>query len=148
MRTTSSIPAPTGSHTRKTNASLWTIQGVLALVFLFAGGMKLVSPAAALAQSSPLPPLFLKLIGLAEVAGALGLILPGLVRVRRGLTSLAAAGLVVIMTGATVLTAASGHVGGAVVPCIVGVLAAFVAYQRRLPRRAASASLVAGGQVA
>lgn len=128
-------------HTRRAAALLWTIQGLLALVFLSAGGMKLVAPMAALAQQGPLPPLFLKFIGLCEVAGALGLILPGLMRVGRGLTSLAAAGLVVIMTGATVVTAASGHVGGAVVPCIVGLLAAFVAYKRRLPGRAAPASL-------
>ncbi len=125
----------TPTESRKTRALLWTIQGLLALVFLFAGGMKLAAPAAALAQQSPLPPLFLKFIGLAEIVGALGLILPGLVRVGRGLTSLAAAGLVIIMAGATVLTAVGGHVGGAVVPAIVGLLAAFVAYKRRLPAR-------------
>ena len=139
----------TTTHTdsRKTRALLWTIQGVLALVFLSAGGMKLAAPAATLAQQSPLPPLFLKLIGLAEVAGALGLILPGLVRVGRGLTSIAAAGLVVIMLGATVVTAAGGHIGGAAVPAIVGSLAAFIAYKRRLPARAAS-SLVTASEVA
>ena len=138
----------TTTHPRRTAALLWTIQGLLALVFLSAGGMKLAAPMAALAQQGPLPPLFLKFIGLCEVAGALGLILPGLVRVGRGLTSLAAAGLVIIMAGATVITAAGGHVGGAVVPFIVGLLAAFVAYQRRLPGRAASASLVASGHAA
>ncbi len=131
----------TTTHTRRTAALLWTVQGLLALVFLSAGGMKLAAPMAALAQQGPLPPLFLKFIGVCEVAGALGLILPGLVRVGPGLTSLAAAGLVIIMTGATVITAASGHIGGAVVPCIVGLLAAFIAYKRRLPRRTAPASL-------
>ena len=122
-------------YTRKTLALLWTIQAVLALLFLFAGGMKLASPIAALAQQSPLPPLFLKFIGLAEVAGALGLILPGLLRPRRGLTSLAAAGLVIIMVGATALTAAAGPIGAAVFPGVVGLLAAFVAYKRWLPAR-------------
>jgi uncharacterized membrane protein YphA (DoxX/SURF4 family) len=139
MRTTTT----TTTHSRKTSALLWTIQGLLALVFLSAGGMKLAAPMAALAQQSPLPPLFLKFIGLAEVAGALGLILPGLVRVGRGLTSLAAAGLVIIMTGATIVTAAGGHIGGAVVPCVVGLLAAFIAYKRRQPARIAGASLAA-----
>lgn len=139
MRTTTTI-----THSRKTNALLWTIQGLLALTFLFAGGMKLASPMAALAQQAPmLPPLFLKFIGLCEAAGALGLILPGLVRVGRGLTSLAAAGLVIIMTGATIITAAGGHIGGAVVPCVVGLLAAVIAYQRRQPARIAGASLAA-----
>jgi uncharacterized membrane protein YphA (DoxX/SURF4 family) len=133
----------TATHSRRTAALLWTIQGLLALVFLSAGGMKLAAPMAALAQQSPLPPLFLKFIGLCEVAGALGLILPGLVRVGRGLTSLAAAGLVIIMTGATVITAASGHVGGAVVPCVVGLLAAFVAYKRRVSGGAGAATSLA-----
>jgi hypothetical protein len=140
MRTTTT----TTTHSRKTSALLWTIQGLLALTFLFAGGMKLASPMAALAQQAPmLPPLFLKFIGLCEVAGALGLILPGLVQVGRGLTSLAASGLVIIMIGATIITAAGGHIGGAVVPCIVGLLAAFIAYKRRQPARVAGASLAA-----
>ena len=147
MRTsTSSAPNTTSTHSRKTSALLWTVQGLLALLFLFAGGMKLATPAAALAQQAPLPPLFLKFIGLAEVAGALGLILPGLLRVARGLTPLAAAGLVIIMTGATIVTAAGGHVGGAVIPCVVGLLAAFIAYKRRLPGRVGAASLVAAAQ--
>jgi len=132
------------AHIRKTSALLWTVQGLLALTFLFAGGMKLASPMAALAQQAPmLPPLFLKFIGLCEVAGALGLILPGLVRVGRGLTSLAAAGLVIIMTGATVITVAGGYISHAVVPFIVGLLAAFIAYKRRQPARVAGASLAA-----
>jgi DoxX-like family len=132
------------THTRKTRALLWTIQGLLALLFLFAGVMKLVAPAAELAQQSPLPPLFIKFIGLAEVAGALGLVLPGLLRIGRGLTSLAAAGLVIIMVGATALTAAAGQIG-AVVPGVVGLLAAFVAY-KRWPARARGGVSVPAGQ--
>lgn len=129
-------------HSRKTLALLWTIQGALALLFLFAGSMKLTAPAAELARRSALPPLFLRFIGLAEVAGALGLVLPEILPVGRGLTALAAAGLVLIMVGATVLTAAAGQVGTAVFPAVVGLLAAFVVYKRRSPRgeRAAPAS--------
>jgi hypothetical protein len=116
---------------RKTRALLWVIQAVLAAVFLFAGGMKLLTPLAALAKMSPLPPLFIKFIGLAETAGALGLILPGLLGIKRALTPLAAAGLVIIMIGATVLTLAGGQVGPAVIPFVVGALATYVAYKRR-----------------
>jgi uncharacterized membrane protein YphA (DoxX/SURF4 family) len=123
------------THTRKTLALLWTIQGVLALLFLFAGFMKLAAPATELAQQSPLPPLFLKFIGLAELAGGLGLVLPGLLRIGRGLTSLAAAGLVIIMAGATVLTVAVGQIGPALFPAMTGVLAAFIAYKRWQPAR-------------
>jgi hypothetical protein len=64
------------------------------------------------------------------VLGAIGLILPGLLRIRPGLTPLAAAGLVIIMLGATVLGVASGSVAMTLIPLGVGVLAAFVAYGR------------------
>jgi len=65
-----------------------------------------------------------------EVLGALGLILPGLLRIRPGLTPLAAAGLVIIMIGATVLTFAADGFAMALPPLVVGILAAFVAYGR------------------
>ena len=73
------------------NAVLWIVQGLLALLFLCAGGMKLVVPLAQLTGPIPLPGLFMRCIGVAEVLGALGLILPGLLRRRPGLTPLAAA---------------------------------------------------------
>ena len=110
--------------------ALWIVQGVLALIFLFAGGMKLVLPLEKLAGPMPLPGLFLRFIGVAEVLGAIGLILPGLLRIRPGLTQLAAAGLVIIMIGATALTLAGGDVVPALIPLVVGLLAAFVAYGR------------------
>src|SRR5437764_2638373 len=116
--------------TNKSNAALWVIQGLLAALFLFAGGFKLALPLAALAKVSPLPAVFLKFIGACEVTGALGLILPGLLRIRTGLTPLAAAGLVIIMTGATVVTLATQGVAPAVLPLVVGILAAAVALGR------------------
>lgn len=81
------------------NYALWIVQGLLAIVFLFSGGMKLVLPIEAMTRQMPLPGLFLRFIGVAEVLGAIGLILPGLLRIRQGLTPLAAAGLVIIMIG-------------------------------------------------
>jgi uncharacterized membrane protein YphA (DoxX/SURF4 family) len=110
--------------------ALWIIQGLLALLFLWAGGMKLVLPIEAMTEQMPLPGLFLRFIGVAEVLGALGLILPGLLHRQPALTPLAAAGLVLIMIGATVLTLASGAVLMALFPLVVGLLAAFVAYGR------------------
>jgi uncharacterized membrane protein YphA (DoxX/SURF4 family) len=77
--------------------ALWIIQILLALLFLFAGGSKLAMPAAQLTGQTPLPALFLRFIGVAEIAGALGLILPGALRIRPGLTPLAAACLTIIM---------------------------------------------------
>jgi hypothetical protein len=115
--------------TRKINAALWTVQVVLALLFLFAGVMKLITPLAALEQQSGMSGLFVKLIGLAEALGAIGLIAPGLAKIGRALTPLAAAGLLIIMAGAVVL-AAQGGLAAAVVPFVVGALCAFVGYGR------------------
>jgi uncharacterized membrane protein YphA (DoxX/SURF4 family) len=122
--------------------ALWTVQGLLAALFLFAGGMKLVLPLEAMTAQMPvpLPGLFLRFIGVAEVLGAIGLILPGLLRIRPGLTPLAAAGLVIIMIGATGITLAGGTVAPALIPLVVGLLSAFVAYGRwRLAPHRASA---------
>jgi DoxX-like family len=110
--------------------ALWIVQGLLALLFLFAGGMKLVLPIEVLTEQMPLPGLFVRFIGMAEVLGSVGLILPGLLRIRPGLTPLAAAGLVIIMIGATVLTLAGSEVVSALIPLMVGLLLVFVAYGR------------------
>jgi DoxX-like protein len=114
------------------NKLLWTVQGLLALLFLFAGGAKFVMSPEAMQGQGPiqLPLLFLRFIGVCEVLGAIGLILPGLLRIRPGLTPVAAAGLVIIMIGATVLTAMSGPLAPALFPLVVGLLAAAVAYGR------------------
>src|SRR2546428_2906684 len=112
------------------NVALWIVQGLLAALFLFAGGAKLVLPLDQMAGPVALPGWFLRFLGVAEVLGALGLVLPGLLRIRSGLTSLAAAGLVIIMIGATVGVWAGGMVAGALVNVVVALLAAFVAYGR------------------
>ncbi len=110
--------------------ALWTVQVLLALLFLFAGGVKLVMPIAELTKQVPLPGWFLRFIAVAEVAGALGLVLPGLLRIAPGLTPLAAAGLVIIMAGATIVTVQTGGGAMALIPFVVGVLLLFVAYGR------------------
>lgn len=118
------------STSRKLNVSLWTAQTLLALLFLFAGAMKFVMPAAEMAKQSPLPIAFMQFIGVCELLGALGLILPGLTRIRTGLTPLAAVGLAVIMIGAMVVTVATAPVAMAVLPFVTGCAAVFVAYGR------------------
>jgi uncharacterized membrane protein YphA (DoxX/SURF4 family) len=112
------------------NYALWIVQGLLALLFLWAGGMKLVLPIEEMTKQMAMPGWFLRFIGVAEVFGAIGLILPGILRIRPGLTPLAAAGLVIIMIGATVITLAGGDVVMALLPLVAGLLAAFVAYGR------------------
>jgi DoxX-like protein len=110
--------------------ALWIVQVLLAALFLFAGGAKLVLSAEALKGPVSLPILFLRFIGLCEVLGGLGLILPGLLRIRPGLTPLAAAGLTIIMIGATVTNVVGGLVAIALVTLVVGLLTSFVAYGR------------------
>jgi uncharacterized membrane protein YphA (DoxX/SURF4 family) len=112
------------------NILLWIIQVLLALLFLFAGGVKLVSPIEEMTKQLAMPGLFLRFLGVVEVLGGLGLILPGLFRIKTWLTPLAAAGLVIIMIGATVVSLRIGPVGPAMVPLVTGLLAACVAYGR------------------
>lgn len=111
------------------NRALWIVQALLVALFLWAGGFKLVAPLEQLAGPVELPGPFLRFIGVAEVLGALGLSLPGLAGIRPGLTPLAAAGLVTIMAGATIVTfTVDGPL--ALIPLVVGLLALFVAYGR------------------
>ncbi|HTO13826.1 MAG TPA: DoxX family protein [Candidatus Binatia bacterium] len=111
--------------------ALWIVQALLAALFVFSGVMKFVMSVEEMTKQMPaMPGWFLHFIGVAEVLGGLGLILPGLFRVRTGLTPLAAAGLVIIMSGATVISLRIGPVGLALIPLLVGVLTAFVAYGR------------------
>lgn len=127
----SQVRAETGGRRgRRIGKVLWAAQGVLALVFLFTGATKLALPIEALTTQIALPGFLVRFIGLAEVCGALGMILPGVTRIRPALTPLAASGLVIIMIGATVSTLAIGGGATALLPAVVGMLAAFVAYGR------------------
>ena len=112
--------------------AFWIVQGLLMLLFLFTGGMKLIVPLDVLLKQMPipLPGLFVRFLGAAEVLGAIGLILPGLLRIRMVLTPLAACGLFVIMIGATVYTLAGSGGAGALLPLGVGLLLAFIAFGR------------------
>jgi uncharacterized membrane protein YphA (DoxX/SURF4 family) len=113
------------------NIALWIVQVLLAALFLFAGGMKLVLPIEEMTRQIPLPGWFLRFTGIVEVLGALGLVLPGLFRVRTDLTPLAAAGLIIVMIGAIYVTVVLENGGATVlIPIVTGLLAAFVAYGR------------------
>ena len=117
------------------NIVLWIIQVLLALLFLFAGGTKLVLSTETLTQmGSPnqvvMPVWFIRFIGVFEMLGALGLILPGVFRTRQYLTSLAAVGLAIIMVGAVTTTVMGDGVFLAITPFVTLLLLLFVAYAR------------------
>lgn len=124
----SSSSAPSG----KLHIGLWVVQGLLALAFLMSGSMKLTTPyetlAAQMAWAKLFSPTTVQAIGVVEVAGALGLILPSALRILPILTPLAASGLVLTMLGAA---ATHLSIGEPPIPNVVlGGLAAFVAWGR------------------
>src|SRR5947208_1382624 len=82
---------------KKTIVALWTVQALLAALFVFAGSMKFIIPIETMTQQMPLPGWFLHFIGVCEILGGIGLVLPGLLRIHEELTPIAAAGLVIIM---------------------------------------------------
>ena len=133
------MSSSTAPRRNRTNLWLWIVQGLLAVLFLFTGGSKMAMPADLLAAQSHLPGTFMKFIGVCEILGGLGLVLPGLFHVRPQLTTLAAACLIPIMIGATVSTAILMPVA-LPLPVIVLLLTAYVAYGRwRLAPLAGSA---------
>jgi uncharacterized membrane protein YphA (DoxX/SURF4 family) len=113
---------------------LWVLQVVLAVAFGASGFMKMTQPyeqiVAAMAWAGAVSPLLLQLIGAVEVLGAIGLILPPLLRIRPGLTPLAAAGLATVMVLAAVFHLLRGEVALVVPNLVLLALAAFVAYGR------------------
>ncbi len=116
------------------NTALWIVQGVLAAAFLVAGSMKLTRSKDQLADSMDWVDQFeqshIRGIGAAEVAGALGLVLPGLTGVAPVLTPVAAVGLVALMVGAAITHARRGELPMIAVNVVLAAMAAFVAWGR------------------
>jgi putative oxidoreductase len=128
MRTAESSPS------RVLNVALWLVQVALAALFGVAGLMKLVQPIAALepqmAWVGAVPPLMVRFIGLAELAGAIGVIVPAATGIRPALTPLAAAGLATIMVLAAAFHIVRGEFGALPINLVLGGLAALVAWGR------------------
>ncbi len=113
------------------NRALWITQGLLAAFFLFVGASKLTAPSEVLATLFPFPAEFIRFIGVCEILGALGLVLPLALKIRPELTSLAAAGLTIIMIGAAGTVFAVGGGAMSVMPLLIGAVTALIAYNRR-----------------
>ena len=128
------MPLPT---ILRNNKVLWTLQILLAALYLFAGGFKLVAAPDAMraAPTDPIPSetmvVFLRMIGGFEVLGAAGLILPGVTGIKRHLTSVAAGCLAFIMVGAVVVSTMQMGVKTAILPFVVGILDLIVMFGRR-----------------
>lgn len=112
----------------RNNKVLWTLQILLAALYLFAGGFKLIATPEQMrpAPTDPIPSenvmMFLRMIGGFEVLGAAGLILPGVTGIKRHLTSVAAGCLAFIMVGAVVVSTMQMGVKTAIFPFAVGIV--------------------------
>ena len=119
------------TRSRVLNITLWTLQVLLAAAYLAHGWMMVSPPAELLVlMNEQLGEGFRLFIGVAELLAAAGLILPGLTRILPSLTSLAAAGLMIVMSSATILHVVRGESGSAVSAAVLFVLVTFVAYAR------------------
>lgn len=123
-----------GSSSRRLHISLWTAQILLALMFGMTGLTKLSQPIAALGANMPwtlgVPAWVVRFNGIAELAGAIGLLLPSLTRIQPRLTALAAFGLTTVMVLAVGLHIMRSEFAVIPVPFVLGALAAFVAWGR------------------
>ena len=116
--------------------ALWVVQGFLAIVFVVSGGMKALKSHDALkadphmAWSHDFSAGFIQFLGLAEIAGGLGMVLPGLLGIAHALTPLAGACLTVIMLGAAAVHVRRSETNMVLPTLMLAATAAFVAYGR------------------
>jgi putative oxidoreductase len=129
---TATAPAST-RPSKALDISLWIVQVLLAAAFTIAGLMKSTQPIAELAKNMPwtgvIPAALVRFIGVSELAGGLGLVLPAATRIRPLLTPLAATGLLTIMVLAAGFHLSRGE-SGPLINFTLGALAAFVAWGR------------------
>ena len=117
------------------NIALWVVQVLLAAAFGAAGFSKLTMPIAELVEmvgpwATDVPALLVRFIGLSELLGAIGLILPALTRIQPRLTTLAAVGLGLVMILAAIFHATRGEFSGIAPNVVLLALTGFVAYGR------------------
>lgn len=109
---------------------LWVVQGVLALAFLLSGFLKGFTPLDGLKKNmawvGDVPAGLVRLIGIAELLGALGLILPVATGIVPVLTIAAAVGLVLVMLSAAVFHASRKEYSTIGMNAVLLLLAAFI----------------------
>ena len=129
-----SINTPPQSASKALNAGLWIAQLLLGVVFIPVGFMKLSQPIADLAAMIPwvsqAPELFVRFIGLVDLAGGLGVLLPALTRIKPRLTVAAALGIVGLQLLAAAFHMSRGEASMLPLNVLLLALAAFVAWGR------------------
>jgi uncharacterized membrane protein YphA (DoxX/SURF4 family) len=123
-------PAPARAA-RWLTVTLWLLQALLAALFLWHGQFMAFPPAEMVATvDANIGPRLRVFIGVAEILAAIGLLLPGLARILPALTPLAAAGLMLVMSSATVFHLIRGETTSAVSAAVIFGLVTLVAYGR------------------
>ncbi len=120
--------------TRVLNIVLWAVQILLALSYLTAGYQKAFRPFDAIVQTifwvAYVPHALVRFIGVSELLGAIGLVVPAVTRIQPRLTTMAAAGLTLIMASATIMHTVRGEYIALPTTLVLFCLAAFVTYGR------------------
>lgn len=134
MTATTTDASVAAKPSKALHIGLWVVQVLLGLMFLFAGTMKATQPIAALTAAmkwpGAVPEALVRFIGVSELLGGLGMILPAATRIKPVLTPIAAAGLVTVMILAAFFHASRGEFAALPVNAVIGGLAAFVAWGR------------------
>ena len=137
MSHAATLPATSTSTTKPSRGlhiGLWVAQGLLAAAFLMSGAGKVFTPMEQLQAQMPWFQGALggaaRFIGVMEVLGALGLILPAATRIMPKLSAVAASGLMTIMVLASITHLSRGEYPMIVANLVLGGLAAFIAWGR------------------
>jgi hypothetical protein len=113
------------------NIVLWTLQVLLAAQFLFHGYIMVLPPAELIEVINQAYPTWFRLfVGISESLGAIGLLLPGILRIQPGVTSWAGAGLMIVAASASLFHFSRTETSSAVITAVLFVLLAFVSYMR------------------
>lgn len=125
---------PAAAPSRALHLSLWGVQVLLALLFFAAGAFKATQPIDELAKNMAWvtysPAAMVRFVGIVEVLGAIGLIVPAATRLKPALTPLAALGLATVMLFAVAMHGTQGEGEAVPVNLVLGALAGFVAWGR------------------
>lgn len=146
-----STHSTTSKPNRALNIGLWITQSLLAAMFLFAGSPKAFGPIADLVKQGATwaadMPWLIRFIGISEIAGALGMILPAATRIKPILTPIAAIGLGIIMVLAAAFHISRGEASHIGINIVLGAMAALVAWGRfgkaKIAERGADSGYVA-----
>lgn len=126
--------ANTTKPSKAINILLWVGQILLATSLFYGGAMKLFQPIEQLSAMWPwtgdIPLLLVKLSGIVDWLGALGVVLPTLLRIKPQLTAVAAIGVVLLMTCASIFHISRGEAAQIGFNVFLALIAAFVAWGR------------------